>query len=180
MVLLEKEKELLGSDGFLPAINAGQSLSKLMQIITFMIQSAGYIKTLVQKQVKLVIKSYIKLRKLNLVKNKLVNIVEQEIEKIFKEMNSEKVEDKENFIIEFTSILNEGDCDDQESRFLCEEICKILVPVKPDPVYLLNLNKAQSQDMYIRGRMEKNPYPSNTLGKTMGEVRAKICKEVDL
>jgi hypothetical protein len=36
MVLLEKEKELLGQDGFLPAINAGQSLSKLMQIITFM------------------------------------------------------------------------------------------------------------------------------------------------
>ena len=95
-----------------------------------------------KKQVKLVIKSYIKLRKLNLVKNRLVNIVEQEIEKIFKEMNSEKMEDKENFIIEFTSILNEGECDDQESRFLCEEICKILVPVKSEPVYLLNLNKA--------------------------------------
>ena len=28
--------------------------------------------------------------------------------------------------------------------------------------------------------MEKNPYPTNQLGKTMGEVRAKICKEVDL
>jgi len=105
MVLLEKEKELLGQDGFLPAINAGQSLSKLMQIISFMIQSAPYIKSLVQKQVRLVIRSYIKLRKLNLVKNKLVNTVEQEIEKIFKEMNSEKQEDKEAFIIEFTSLL---------------------------------------------------------------------------
>jgi len=28
--------------------------------------------------------------------------------------------------------------------------------------------------------MEKNPYSSNMLGKTMGEIRAKICKEVDL
>jgi len=28
--------------------------------------------------------------------------------------------------------------------------------------------------------MEKNPYPSTQVGKTMGEVRVKICKEVDL
>lgn len=105
MVLLEKEKEQLGQDGFLPAINAGQSLSKLMQIISFMIQKAPYIKSLVKKQVRLVIRSYIKLRKLNLVKNKLVLNVEQVIEKIFNEMNSEKQEDKEAFIIEFTSLL---------------------------------------------------------------------------
>jgi E3 ubiquitin-protein ligase UBR4 len=127
-----------------------------------------------------VIKSYIKIRKLNLVKNKLVSIVEKEIEKIFHEMDSEKTEEKEKFIREFTSILQEGECDDQESRFLCEEISKILVPVKPDVVYFLNLNKAASQDLYIRGRMEKNPYPTTALGKTMAEVRVKICKEVDL
>lgn len=28
--------------------------------------------------------------------------------------------------------------------------------------------------------MSKNPYPSNTLGKTMGEVRLKVCKELEL
>lgn len=180
MVLLEKEKEQLGSDGFLPAINAGQSLSKLMQMITFIIQSAPYVKDLVAQQVKLVIKSFIKVKKLNLVKNKLVGIVETEIEKIFKEMNSDKVEDKEKFISEFTSILNEGECDDEESRFLCEEISQILVPIKPDPVYFLNINKASSQRDFIRGGMDKNPYPTTALGKTMGEVRVKIAKETDL
>jgi hypothetical protein len=28
--------------------------------------------------------------------------------------------------------------------------------------------------------MAKNPYPSNTLGKTMSDVREKICKEIEL
>ena len=28
--------------------------------------------------------------------------------------------------------------------------------------------------------MSKNPYPSNTLGKTMADVRFKICKEMEL
>ena len=28
--------------------------------------------------------------------------------------------------------------------------------------------------------MSKNPYPSNTLGKTMADARIKICKEMEL
>jgi len=53
-------------------------------------------------------------------------------------------------------------------------------PPKPDPVYMLNLNKAQTQEFFIRGKMSKNPYQSKTLGATMGEVREKICKELEL
>lgn len=61
-----------------------------------------------------------------------------------------------------------------------EEICRVINPIKPDPVYLLNLNKAPSQEFFIRGKMSKNPYQSKALGKTIGDMREKICKELEL
>jgi hypothetical protein len=95
-------------------------------------------------------------------------------------LHSEKDEDKEAFIIECIKIIESGECDLQEQRFLFEEMCRVISPEKPDPVYQLNLNKAQSQEFFIRGKMSKNPYPSKSLGKTMGDVRDKICKELEL
>lgn len=63
---------------------------------------------------------------------------------------------------------------------MLEEVCKVIDPVKPESVYLLTLNKAPSQEFFLRGKMNKNPYTSNQLGKTMGDVRQKICKELEL
>ena len=61
---------------------------------------------------------------------------------MFKELHSEKEDEKEKFIIECMRIIDSGECDTQEQRFLFEEICKVIEPIKPEPVYLLNLNKA--------------------------------------
>jgi hypothetical protein len=55
--------------------------------------------------------SYLKIRKLNLTKNKIVSNCEVEIEKMFKELHSEKEEEKEKFIIECMRIIEGGDCD---------------------------------------------------------------------
>jgi hypothetical protein len=63
---------------------------------------------------------------------------------MFKELHSEKIEEKEKFIIECIMIIESDSCDFQELRFLFEEICRVICPVKEDPVYLMNLNKAQS------------------------------------
>ncbi len=65
-------------------------------------------------------------------------------------------------------------------RFLFEEMCKVIDPVKPEPEYFLHLTRAQSQEFYFRGKMSKNPYSSSQLGKTMADVRLKICKEMEL
>ena len=77
---------------------------------------------------------------------------------MFKELHSQKDEEKENFILECLMIIESGQCDSQEQRFLFEEICRVINPPKPDPVYYMNLNKAPSQEFYIRGKMSKNPY----------------------
>jgi hypothetical protein len=64
-------------------------------------------------------------------------------------------------------------------RFLFEEICKVIDPVKPEPDYSLVFSRPRSQEEFFGGRMSKNQYLSSQIGKTMGEVRIKICKETN-
>lgn len=60
-------------------------------------------------------------------------------------------------------------------------MCKVIVPTKTQIEYLLRLQKAPSNEEYIGGRMNKNPYSAKSFGgKTMADVRLKICKECEL
>mmetsp|Transcript_44129 Transcript_44129/g.42820 ORF Transcript_44129/g.42820 Transcript_44129/m.42820 type:complete len:132 (-) Transcript_44129:13-408(-) len=111
LMLLEKEKEQFGNDGFMPSISVGQSLQRLVNLVTAMIKDSPEIKAIIKSSVFLVIKSFLKIRKLNLVKNKIVQNCEGEIEKMFKELHSEKEEEKENFIHECIMIIEAGQCD---------------------------------------------------------------------
>lgn len=52
--------------------------------------------------------------------------------------------------------------------------------MKPEPVYLLILNKAHTQEEFIRGSMTKNPYSSVEIGPLMRDVKNKICHQLDL
>ena len=128
----------------MPQISTGQILSRLVTLISSMVKESTVLKQNIQKNVNIVIKSFLKIRKLNLTKNKMVTNSEVEIEKMFKELHSQKEEDKESFILECVKTIESGECDYHEMRFLFEEMCKVIDPIKPDPVYLLNLNKAQS------------------------------------
>ena len=57
----------------------------------------------------------------------------------------------------------------------------MIVPVKPEMEYFLHLQKARSNEEFIPGKMSKNPYSSKTFnGKTMAEVRLKICRDCDI
>lgn len=47
-------------------------------------------------------------------------------------------------------------------------------------MYLLVLNKAHTQEEFIRGSMTKNPYASSEIGPLMRDVKNKICRELDL
>lgn len=63
---------------------------------------------------------------------------------MFKELHSQKEEDRANFILECIKLIESGQCDNQEMRFLFEEMCKVIDPIKPEPEYFLTLNRAQS------------------------------------
>src|SRR5690606_35685872 len=56
----------------------------------------------------------------------------------------------------------------------------IICPTKPEPVYQLILNKASTQEEFIRGSMNKNPYSSAEIGPLMRDVKNKICTGLDL
>lgn len=61
-----------------------------------------------------------------------------------------------------------------------EQLCNLISPSKPEPVYLLILNKAHTQEEFIRGSMTKNPYSSAEIGPLMRDVKNKICQQLDL
>ena len=65
-------------------------------------------------------------------------------------------------------------------QFILEQLCNVICPSKLEPVYLLNLNKAHTQEEFIRGSMTKNPYSSNEIGQLMRDVKNKICNQLDL
>lgn len=62
-------------------------------------------------KVDLIIKCFLKVRKLNLTKNKVITQSEAELEQMFRELHSEKDQDKENFIIECVKVIQSGSCD---------------------------------------------------------------------
>ncbi|PON82110.1 E3 ubiquitin ligase, UBR [Trema orientale] len=64
--------------------------------------------------------------------------------------------------------------------FILEQLCNLICPSKPEPVYLLVLNKAHTQEEFIRGSMTKNPYSSAEIGPLMRDVKNKICHQLDL
>ncbi|KAL9226491.1 hypothetical protein vseg_002298 [Gypsophila vaccaria] len=68
----------------------------------------------------------------------------------------------------------------QASLFILEQLCNLICPSKPESVYLLILNKAHTQEEFIRGSMTKNPYSSAEIGPLMRDVKNKICHQLDL
>lgn len=65
-------------------------------------------------------------------------------------------------------------------QFILEQLCNMICPTKPEPVYLLVLNKAHTQEEFIRGSMTKNPYSSAEIGPLMRDVKNKICHQLDM
>lgn len=65
-------------------------------------------------------------------------------------------------------------------QFILEQLCNLICPSKPEAVYLLILNKAHTQEEFIRGSMTKNPYSSAEIGPLMRDVKHKICHQLDL
>lgn len=65
-------------------------------------------------------------------------------------------------------------------QFILEQLCNLICPSKPEAVYHLILNKAHTQEEFIRGSMTKNPYSSAEIGPLMRDVKNKICNQLDL
>ena len=60
------------------------------------------------------------------------------------------------------------------------QVCWAIKPEKQDVPYLLVLEKASTQEEYIRGSLPHNPYFSTQVGPLMRNVKNFICEQLDL
>lgn len=111
LVKQENQRLALGADGFMPQISMGQTFARVVSLVSAMIKESPHLKGIIQNNVSIVIKSFLKVKKLNLTKNKVIQTSEVEIEKMFKELHSQREEDKQNFILECIKIIESGECD---------------------------------------------------------------------
>uniref|UniRef100_A0A061RVU1 E3 ubiquitin-protein ligase UBR4 n=1 Tax=Tetraselmis sp. GSL018 TaxID=582737 RepID=A0A061RVU1_9CHLO len=63
---------------------------------------------------------------------------------------------------------------------LFESLMEVVCPPKPEPSYLLVLEKAPTQEEFIRGYMNGNPYSSEEVGPLMRDVKNMICETLDM
>ncbi|KAL9261274.1 Auxin transport protein BIG-like protein, partial [Drosera capensis] len=115
-------------------------------------------------------------------KTKLIGDCNRLLKDLLDSLLQESVENKRQFIhacicaLEIHGEEKKG----QASLFILEQLCNLISPSKPESVYLLVLNKAHTQEEFIRGSMTKNPYSSAEIGPLMRDVKNKICHQLDL
>lgn len=68
----------------------------------------------------------------------------------------------------------------REGAILLEQLCEVVCPEKPEPMYTLMLTKSPTQEEFIRGAMTKNPYASTEVGPLMRDVKNHICRTLDM
>eukprot|EP00742_Colponemidia_sp_Colp-10_P004531 GILJ01004836.1.p1 GENE.GILJ01004836.1~~GILJ01004836.1.p1 ORF type:complete len:2747 (+),score=454.59 GILJ01004836.1:625-8241(+) len=112
-------------------------------------------------------------------KNKLIDDSRQLLQELFSTIQSSSDQDKQRFMAICIRCLDRYD-DGVTPLFIFEQLCNIVCPEKPEPTYLLNLNKAPTQEEFIRGSMTKNPYQSTEIGPLIRDVRSKICADLNI
>ncbi|KAL6863816.1 hypothetical protein ACP4OV_016719 [Aristida adscensionis] len=129
-----------------------------------------------------VLEAFLVIRGLVVQKTKLINDCNRLLKDLLDSLLVESTENKRQFIRACISGLQKHVKEKKRrtSLFILEQLCNLICPVKPEPVYLLILNKAHTQEEFIRGSMTKNPYSSVEIGPLMRDVKNKICHQLDL
>ncbi|CAH9092629.1 unnamed protein product [Cuscuta epithymum] len=129
-----------------------------------------------------VLEALIVIKGLVVQKTKLINDCNKLLKDLLDSLLLERDENKRQFIQACISGLQiHGDeSRGRTSLFILEQLCNLISPPKLEPIYLLILNKAHTQEEFIRGSMTKNPYSSAEVGPLMRDVKNKICQQLDL
>ncbi|XP_022939199.1 auxin transport protein BIG-like isoform X1 [Cucurbita moschata] len=129
-----------------------------------------------------VLEALIVIRGLVVQKTKLISDCNQLLKDLLDSLLLESNENKKQFIracicgLQIHGAERKG----RTCLFILEQLCNLISPSKPEPVYLLVLNKAHTQEEFIRGSMTKNPYSSAEIGPLMRDIKNKICHQLDL
>jgi hypothetical protein len=141
---LQDKKSSLGIDGLTIDLNLGCGLNRLLDIINQLL-TVDFIREEFKKgggYLRNTIKAFLKTRKLLAIKNKVLRQCEKQIENIFTSIHADSEGEKLAFLTECIHVLAIAESD--ELHFLYETICKQILPEKPMPNYLVNLQKAHT------------------------------------
>ncbi|KAA8547874.1 hypothetical protein F0562_004303 [Nyssa sinensis] len=164
-------------------ISQGFILHKLIELLGKFLEVPNIRSRFMQeKLLSQVLEAFIVIRGLIVQKTKLISDCNRLLKDLLDSLILESSENKRQFI---QACINGLQIHGEErkgrtSLFILEQLCNLICPSKPESVYLLVLNKAHTQEEFIRGSMTKNPYSSAEIGPLMRDVKNKICHQLDL
>ncbi|KAL3677862.1 hypothetical protein R1sor_020818 [Riccia sorocarpa] len=164
-------------------ISQGYILHKLVELLGKFLQVPN-IRTRFMKENLLaqILEALLALRGLVVQKTKLTGDCGRLLRELLDGLLEESYENKRHFIHACISGLQSHSREkkDRSAVFILEQLCDIICPTKPEQAYMMVLNKAHTQEEFIRGSMTKNPYSSLEVGPLMRDVKNKICQQLEL
>ncbi|XP_020522820.1 auxin transport protein BIG [Amborella trichopoda] len=164
-------------------ISQGFILHKLIELLSKFLEVANIRARFMRDELlSQVLEALLVIRGLVVQKTKLISDCNRLLKDLLDSLLLESSENKRHFIRACISGLqiHGEERKGRTSLFILEQLCNMICPSKPEPVYLLILNKAHTQEEFIRGSMTKNPYSSSEIGPLMRDVKNKICHQLDL
>ncbi|CAL0317336.1 unnamed protein product [Lupinus luteus] len=164
-------------------ISQGFILHKLIELLSKFLEVPNIRSRFMQDGLlSEVLEALIVIRSLIVQKTKLISDCSRLLKDLLDSLLLESSENKRQFI---KACINGLQIHGEERKgraclFILEQLCNLICPSKPEPAYLLVLNKAHTQEEFIRGSMTKSPYSSSEIGPVMRDVKNKICHQLDL
>eukprot|EP00698_Gefionella_okellyi_P019390 TRINITY_DN593_c0_g2_i1.p1 TRINITY_DN593_c0_g2~~TRINITY_DN593_c0_g2_i1.p1 ORF type:complete len:2390 (-),score=701.17 TRINITY_DN593_c0_g2_i1:133-7272(-) len=128
--------------------------------------------------VKDILGAFLRLRGLIAQRTKFTDDAAAALLKIMEQLRQTE-QDKKHFIAACVRALDSQQAG-MATVYVLEQLCDIICPTKVAPQYLVALNKASSQEEYIRGQMTKNPYSTSDVGPLMRDVKNRICTDLEM
>lgn len=179
--LLEQQVKAQARGTFVVNISLGHGLVCLLHMLTSITDLWGKHLLRSKRFANYIINAFLNARKIQFIKNKVIAESQEFLEKLFDQLHLDCSEEQRyTFLIECIKALGQRQDDPLAQMFLIQQITRIIAPAKPEPQYLLRLEKSMTQEEYIRGNIEKNPYSSSEIGPLMADVRRRICKDLEL
>ncbi|XP_024381357.1 auxin transport protein BIG isoform X3 [Physcomitrium patens] len=161
-------------------ISQGYILHKLIELLSKFLQLPNIrIKFMKEQLLARILEALLAVKGLVVQKTKLIGDCERLMRELLDSLLQESYENKRHFIRACVSGLSR-DRNGRSPVFILEQLCNIICPTKPEPAYMMVLNKAHTQEEFIRGSMTKNPYSSLEIGPLMRDVKNKICRQLEL
>lgn len=164
-------------------ISQGFILHKLIELLGKFLEISNIRSRFMREQLlSEVLEALIVIRGLIVQKTKLISDCNRLLKDLLDSLLVESNEYKRQFIQAcICGLQTHGDeRRGRTSLFILEQLCNLICPSKQESIYLLILNKAHTQEEFIRGSMTKNPYSSAEIGPLMRDVKNKICHQLDL